>query len=538
MVKKTIILLALVIAGVAIAAPPIPVAQRKFDHDRHANAANASGKSADCKDCHQMDVNTGAVAGGKEHNRCGKCHTFPSSCGTLKQSGPKGPARVCEICHVAKRKECLPDDLPPPAKDVSFSTKFTHGKHIAFGSGIENGCVQCHESQSPAPVPAGQSHKLCATCHNGTGVAASKPLATCLTCHQPGVSVKTGTPPDPFRLTGFDHKVHFTASQKSAGCLSCHDKLIGASDSALPRPSMMGCLTKCHDGQKAFLAVGTKCTMCHRGNEPAPQARQDFTFSHSGHANRNVRIADCGTCHGVEADGRLSAPLARKDHLPCANAGCHQTEYTGRITKICGICHDTIAPWQKNTARAKPPQKEEWYETMDHVTHLAKTGTANGACTSCHGEKLTGGPKPGSHDGCVGCHGKGQGPPMNRCGACHLKDAPQKAPTTEWTIAAAFEKHKVHTKHLNDPRTGKQAQCLDCHSSVKNAKNLSQIKRSTMQECDAACHNGKTAFKTTGFECARCHARPDEPRRANGGNGGGGGSERARGESIAKAIRR
>ena len=28
-------------------APPIPVAQRKFDHDRHVNAARVSGKTVD-----------------------------------------------------------------------------------------------------------------------------------------------------------------------------------------------------------------------------------------------------------------------------------------------------------------------------------------------------------------------------------------------------------------------------------------------------------------------------------------------------------
>lgn len=511
MVKRAIILVVLGVSAVAIAAPPIPVAQRKFDHDRHTNAANASGKSADCKDCHRMDASTGAVLRGKEHDRCAKCHTFPSSCATLKQSGPKGPSRVCEICHVAKRRECLPDDLPAPPKTPSFSSKFTHGKHLAFGSGIENGCVQCHEAQASGPVPAGQSHKLCATCHNATGVASRQPIASCFTCHQAGAATKTVTPPDPYRLAGFDHKVHHVASQKTAGCTSCHDKLIGAAESALPRPSMMGCLSKCHDGTKAFSAVGTKCTMCHKGNEPPPSARQDFAFSHAAHTNQNVRIADCATCHAVEADGKLTPPLARKDHQPCANAGCHQTEFASRVTKICGICHDTIAPWARNTSRAKRPLKEEWFETINHVSHLEKTGASNAACASCHGDKLAGATSISaparSHDGCVTCHGKGLGPPMSQCGTCHLESAPQRAARTEWSVAAQFEKGKGHIKHATDPRSGKAAQCLDCHAGVRTATNLAQIKPSTMQQCDAACHNGKTAFKTTGFECARCHAR-------------------------------
>lgn len=508
MVKRYIIILLayLAVSAVAVAAPPIPVAQRKFDHDRHINAARASGKSADCKDCHRMDAN-GAVLPGKEHKRCESCHTYPSSCTTLKTPGPKGPARVCEVCHVAKRKECLPNDLPPPPKEESFSEKFTHGKHLSFGSGIENGCVQCHEAQAPVAPPAGQSHKLCATCHNPQGVAAKTPIASCVTCHV-APTAKVGTPPDPYRLTGFDHKAHHTASQRSATCTSCHEKLIGAGEGALPRPSMLGCMAKCHDGQKAFSAVGTKCTSCHRGNEPAPAARTDFAFAHSTHANRNVKINDCGTCHGVEADGRLSPPLAKKEHMPCAASGCHQTEFASRTTKICGVCHDTVAPWQRNQARSKPSPKPEWFETIDHAKHLEKTGTGNGACTSCHGEKLAGGAKPGSHDGCIGCHAKIARPAMSECAACHLKVAPQRPARSEWSVAAQFQKIDGHAKHATDPRTKRPAQCLDCHAGVRTAKNLAQIKPSTMAECDAACHNGKTSFKTTGFECARCHSAP------------------------------
>jgi len=181
-VKRYIVIACLVLGGIAVAAPPIPVAQRKFDHDRHINAARASGKSAECKDCHRMDA-TGTVVPGKEHKRCESCHTFPSSCSTLKTPGPKGPARVCEICHVAKRKDCLPTDLPAPPKEQSFGASFTHGKHLSFGSGIEAGCVQCHEGQSPAPVPKGQSHKLCATCHTAGGVAAKQPITNCIGCH-------------------------------------------------------------------------------------------------------------------------------------------------------------------------------------------------------------------------------------------------------------------------------------------------------------------------------------------------------------------
>ncbi|HLL23490.1 MAG TPA: cytochrome c3 family protein, partial [Kofleriaceae bacterium] len=224
--------------------------------------------------------------------------------------------------------------------------------------------------------------------------------------------------------------------------------------------------------------------------------------------SRGVKIAACATCHGVEADGRLSPPLANKDHMPCATSGCHQAEFASKTPRICGVCHDTIAPWQKNQARSKDPIKPEWYETIDHATHLAKIGTTNGACATCHGEKLANAPKPGGHDGCVGCHGQTAKPAMGDCGACHQQAAPQRPAKTPWSVTAQFQKIGGHGKHAIDRRTGKQAQCLDCHAGVKTATTLAQIKPATMMECDGACHNGKVAFKTTGFECARCHAAP------------------------------
>ncbi len=503
MVKRIILIVSLGLSALAIAAPPIPVAQRKFDHDRHINAARASGKSADCKDCHRMDGN-GNTLPGKEHTRCAACHTYPSSCSVLKAPGPKSPARVCETCHVAKRKECLPPDLPPAPTGKSFGAKFTHGKHLTLGSTIERSCVQCHDAQAPA-TPKVQAHTACSGCHNANGVKPS--MTECASCHAAPVG-KTQPAADPYRLVGFDHKNHHTISKQSA-CTGCHDRIVGTGEAALPRPTMLTCQKSCHDGTKAFSATGTKCTQCHKGvTEPAQPTRTDFSFVHASHANRNVKIAECATCHGVEGDGRLSAPLARKDHMPCANAGCHQTEFASRTTKICGVCHDATAPWQKTVSRAQKGGKDEWYESMNHVSHLAKTGTANGACTSCHGEKLTGGPKPGSHDGCIGCHGKGQAPAMTECGACHLKDAPQRPARNQWSVAVQFEKVGGHVKHATDPRSKKGAQCLDCHATVKTAKTLAQIKPSTMTDCDSACHNGKTAFKTTGFECARCHSAP------------------------------
>lgn len=507
-VHVVVAVLALTFVSVALAAPPIPIAKRKFDHDRHARSAAAAGEQAACKDCHRYDA-SGALRGGKEHDRCASCHTYPSSCATMKQRGPKGPARVCEVCHVAKRRECLPDDLPPPPKADSFTARFTHGKHLQLGASIEKDCATCHQAQAPGNARKVAAHQLCAGCHNPNG--ARPTIAECAACHV-APTAKTAAAADPFRLAGFDHKRHHGASRQ-ASCLGCHERLVGAGDAAMPRPSMLGCQTQCHDGQKAFAAVGTSCTTCHQGaGTPAP-TRPDVVFFHGSHAGRNVKIKDCAACHSVEGDGRLTPPLANKDHQPCASSGCHQAEFASRTPKICGVCHDQVAPWQPAVARAREAASSEWYESIDHAAHLKTLARevagqgGNAACATCHGDKLAGGPRPGGHDGCVGCHGKGQEPRMNACGACHVQDAPERRAPSEWSVRAAFQQADGHVKHALDPRTKRAAACTDCHARVAKAKTLADVEPPTMSGCDAACHDGKTAFKTTGFDCARCHTR-------------------------------
>jgi hypothetical protein len=305
---------------------------------------------------------------------------------------------------------------------------------------------------------------------------------------------------DPFRLTGFDHRTHAGASNQSA-CLGCHDKLAGDA----PKPSMLGCQTRCHDGQKAFSATGTHCTICHKATPaasavPAAPIRTDLGFLHAVHAKRNVVLDDCAACHVLDTDGTLAAPLARKDHQPCAASGCHQTEYLTRAPKICGICHDRAAPWLRAAARAAVPAAPEWSRAINHASHLAGKGLA---CESCHGDKRTGAEPPRDHRACAGCHGRSpspQPPTMADCKACHTAAGPRAPAASPWSVAASFE----HTKHAIDPRSRKPTACTGCHTQIAAARDLRSVTRPRMADCDG-CHDGKTEFKTTGFGCARCH---------------------------------
>ncbi len=237
--------------------------------------------------------------------------------------------------------------------------------------------------------------------------------------------------------------------------------------------------------------------------------RTDLGFSHAQHAARNVKIAECGSCHVLEADGTLTAPGAKKDHMPCASSGCHQTEFTVRAPKICGVCHDVAVPWQKAVARTLATFQHEWFESMNHAIHLAKpaTGAINAACASCHGDKLAGATAPAGHAACAPCHNRGERPAMTECAACHsTPPPPAMTKRSAWSVAPNF----VHTQHAADPRTRSRTACLECHAPIATAKDLIAAPKPTMASCEG-CHDGKTSFKTTGFECARCHAPPKLP---------------------------
>ena len=500
------------VATVAAAPAVIPFQNRKFDHDRHVKAASVAkdGKrqTAVCGDCHQMD-SKGNRKAGKEHSlRCVKCHQDPKTCALVKVAGPASPARRCVVCHVPTAgTNCQPNDMPPQPKASSFEAHFSHGKHIAFGAAIEKECATCHKPQAPvrtSTTPTVVAHTLCADCHKAGGRSTLE-MTNCAGCHQPPKG-KAGPSADPFRLAKFDHRKHHTESNQ-ASCTKCHGKMAGTGDAAVPRPSMLGCQTECHNGNTAFSATGTKCTTCHTSaGGPITPNRKDLSFSHTSHAARNVTIAKCEACHTLKEDGTLEPPGATKNHMPCAASGCHQTEFASKTTKICGVCHDQSVPWQKAVARANVPQKPEWFETMNHATHLTKKGTTNAACADCHGDKLGGGKQPGNHDACADCHGKVQSAhPMTQCRGCHTQTAPPRAVPTEWSVASTF----VHDKHANDPRSKKASQCVTCHSDVGKAKDLASIKKPTMDSC-GACHNGKDSFKSTGFECSRCHTKPNQ----------------------------
>jgi hypothetical protein len=527
---------ALVAASVVVAwaagGPPIvPKADRKFDHDKHAQIVAAQGTPLECAGCHKVDA--AGKPTGRDHARCdgGKCHNLDAakmSCDFVKVAGPKSPARQCQICHVSTRKECLPNDLPPLVATTSFVPTFQHATHLKLGGVGQRECASCHKAEAgepPADIHMGcagdpKSPNKKAGCHGDP--ANPTQMGRCASCHVDRAKAPKAPPNDAFSVAAaFNHDRH-NLKKNLTNCGLCHGGMATAPEGSFPKPPMLGCATAgCHDGKGAFAALGTTCTKCHTGKDPPIKANPTVGFSHTAHANRNVKIDDCSQCHSLKPDGTLEAPGEGKNHMPCANSGCHDKEYASRVTKICGSCHAETAPWVKAVARlpertlaAGGPIAEEWFETTNHAVHIKKLGATNATCESCHGTAIqtraaggavgagAGGAMERDHKACAPCHGKNQPPSMNDCQMCHKKQPIARAAVSDWTVAKNF----AHASHAVDPRTKQPTPCVGCHASVAQATDLASIKAPTMASCDS-CHDGKAAFKTTGFECARCHTK-------------------------------
>jgi c(7)-type cytochrome triheme protein len=181
-----------------------------------------------------------------------------------------------------------------------------------------------------------------------------------------------------------------------------------------------------------------------------------------------------------------------------------------REPKICGVCHDGTDPNVKQPALVRRRSSSEFGGDMSHKSHLkkvtARDSGKNAVCKACHGDMFKGTPPPsGGHATCASCHGKSASPSMGSCGGCHKLGETKAAssPTaTEWAVTEMF----THQIHGNDPRSSRtETDCTDCHAGIPNATKVADIKNPPMKACDG-CHDGKYAFKTTGFECYRCHA--------------------------------
>lgn len=238
------------------------VGARLFDHSRHP-----SGPTLNCARCHMADTQ-GAWKniGKREHARCFDCHKFSASCSVLKRKEGK----VCLSCHTTFQARCTPPGyIRPTVGGSAFYAKYSHRTHAQTRASTGAQCESCHGTfgvAAPGKGTLSAGHSNCGGCH-GKGV---EPLiaTSCEGCHIRGTLVPTTGKQSLYSVAGaFDHQAHAGLQRvgtQGRDCLVCHSNIKeSVSDSVIPKPTMAGCMSSCHDGEKAFNAIGTTCTRCH-----------------------------------------------------------------------------------------------------------------------------------------------------------------------------------------------------------------------------------------------------------------------------------
>jgi c(7)-type cytochrome triheme protein len=439
---------------------------QRYSHPDHAAMVQKRGQGAvDCRTCHQLAAGSfqPLVVGRDDHKPCIDCHG-----GADFARGPR-----CLTCHssISKMK---PGRTWPFSKPGQFHVVFDHPKHVALTTN-RGECGGCHGG---AGGKADMGHVACARCHS----AGTLPdMNFCGGCHKAGAGEeREAEEASAFRVP-FSHARHKDVSR--APCISCHVGL--ATAQKIERPPMKQC-ESCHDGKQAFDARGTHCGRCHKSPQSLSGVRTELPpFSHAAHATRGVSIQGCTACHGVGESWRATMP-GQKEHRPCQNDACHAADFGKIGARLCLSCHERNDPFEPNpikrpTSRVKP----EWTVKMSHAPHLP---LKNVNCNMCHPSILD--PIATINDGhalCGYCHKAKAKPGMDGCAACHQALATKSV--APWSVGGRF-------RHDTNHRSG----CESCHRTASS----SDLTPPRMEEC-GSCHDGKNAFKVTGFGCVKCH---------------------------------
>ena len=235
-------------------------------------------------------------------------------------------------------------------------------------------------------------------------------------------------------------------------------------------------------------------------------------FDHARHA-KTVKV-ECARCHEASDDGEW-VKTGKKEHARCFT--CHKFSAScGSLKKkegrVCVSCHITMKAACIPAAYVKPEAgKIEFSATYSHRLHVRPRAKTARQCENCHGDFGSIAPKSGGlsagHSLCAGCHARGVSPRIKEsCDGCHLKSVkpavlPPK-PANVYAVKGKFD-HKAHAQATRVGTEGRA--CLTCHQNIKDAKADHLIPMPTMQGCQQACHDGKTAFDALGTTCTRCH---------------------------------
>lgn len=233
---------------------------KRFPHEKHLD------KIKNCTGCHVLDKATweqkAKVASKHEPCNTSICHG---------EEWKKEPGDFCLTCHEKSLKVVYPPYRGRGASDW-VTAKFSHKDHIKDQG--NKSCEGCHAKVkvaapkkgekllSPANDMARASHKECSKCH-AKGI--SPAMADCQGCHEPStgkVAPLASSQQDNYRVSyTFKHEAH-AKTAKGNDCVGCHRNAMTGAGQAVPLPAMKDC-ESCHDGAKAFHALGPSCKRCH-----------------------------------------------------------------------------------------------------------------------------------------------------------------------------------------------------------------------------------------------------------------------------------
>lgn len=490
---RALALIAVVAAGAGAARA---AESRGLDHRAHRARMQAAGSpGSGCADCHAIDP-AGRLRRSPDHKTCfARCHAPAPPPRRRGRPYPVDAGRrpLCLVCHAAADLDAAiaggRDKLAASrgaASRADYRLTMSHESHAAAG------CADCHKLGRTS-----RPHERCRGCHARAPVAGKLPMSGCDRCHRPARpnSRGLGSEPSPYTTREtFSHQRHAPRVQAArlAPCVSCHAGLDKLAGNKVPRPRKSACVT-CHDGKTAFSTVAARCRDCHRraqipiGELSAASARYD----HSAHD----QIA-CVDCH--PGGGSFDPAVG---HTLCASSSCHGDDFDDRLPTLCRSCHLSNEPWLKQ--HVDPPVRGlgDFGVRFDHLSHRSRSERA---CAGCHVGDPDG-PDVGlttGHVGCAGpnCHDANK-PAMSSCADCHALGARARrqriAGERRWSVRRAFR----HASHGKTP-AGTSVACSRCHAraTVRDAA----MPRPRKATC-LGCHDGKTAFKTTGHGCRRCH---------------------------------
>lgn len=234
----------------------------EYKHQVHDKA----GITLNCAGCHGGTKDGRIELPGKDqHKPC-------SNQGCHAKEFRKRDSGICTNCH-DHNQPWRPNPVKRSFSKVSeFWVGFGHKEH----KGRQNegfACATCHPVQSGQPPrPADPdflavAHKDCAQCH---GEFAKPAMTDCGGCHKLEGNSKPpkGSAGPQWRVAAkFEHETHQAdprAKGKALACESCHGNVLTVKPGErIPRPTMQGCATGCHNGEIAFKATGFACVKCH-----------------------------------------------------------------------------------------------------------------------------------------------------------------------------------------------------------------------------------------------------------------------------------